>query len=217
MHLKKHQKRLADLLKGMSIVEITTAIGIIGIISIMVVSIYFAYFRLFSNQSKTIDIANETRIAIDAITNQIRESSAVVSSCPVGSPYNGCGGSTTSTSATSCNNTTNYSAKVVLQLWPLDSNSNPTDPGSSNYDYVVIKRDDLENTKLKMITYPSSTSSRKSSSLILSNEISCLSFTFDNADPTQASEVTAGITNTTTQFGKNYTQSQETRAVIRNK
>ncbi len=217
MAIKKHRKRLADLLRGMSVVEITAAIGIIGIISIMVVSIYFAHFRLFSNQSKTIDVANETRIALDAITNQIRESSAVVSSCPVGSPYNGCGGATTSSTATSCNNTTSYSAKVVLQLWPLDSNGNPTDPGSSNYDYVVIKKDDLENTKLKMITYPSSISSRKPSSLILSDEISCLSFTFDNADPTQASEVTAGITNTTTQFGKTYIQAQETKAVIRNK
>ncbi len=204
MSFIKHKKRLADLLKGMSIVEITAAIGIIGIISIMVVSIYFAHFRLFSNQSKTIDIANENRISLDAITNQIRESSGVASSC--------CSGSYTTSSTV-----------LVLQLWPLDASGNPIDPGASNYDYIIVQRDILENTKLVRITIPSATSSRQAKTDILSTDVSNLQFAYLDsneqpvADQTLASEVKVTLTNTSVQFGKTYAQTQETKAVIRNK
>lgn len=204
---RKHRRKIADLMRGLSVVEITGAIGIIGIISIMIVSIYFAHFKLFSNQSKTIDIANETRIALDTITNQIREASGVVSTCPGTSPYNGCGSATTS------------STVLVLQLWPLDSNGDPTDPGTTNFDYIVIKRDDLENTKLTRQIFPSAISSRQAKTDILSTDVANngLTFDYDNADFTQAGEITVTLTNTATQFGKAYTQTQETKAVIRNK
>lgn len=198
---KKTKNLFKIKLRGLSIVEIVTAIGLIGIVSIMVISVYLAQFRLFSNQNQSIDLANENRISLDEMAIQIKEAQAVVSTCAA------CSGYTTSATI------------VVLQLWPLDANGNPTDPGASNYDYVVYKRDDLENTKLVKITYPSAISTRKSGTDTLANNVSNLQFVYspDNLTPTTATEVTVTLENTNTNMKKTNTITQSTEAHLRNK
>ncbi|EKD62559.1 MAG: hypothetical protein ACD_52C00128G0002 [uncultured bacterium] len=193
--------------RGVSLVELITAIGLIGLVSIMVISIYITHFRLFSNQSQSIDLANENRLALDEMAIQIKEAQAIVSTCT----YPACSGYTTSATT------------IVLQLWPLDANGNPTDPGSSNYDYVVYKRDDLENTKLVKITYPATISTKKAGTDVLASDVSNLTFAYYNPfptvspDPTQATEVNVSLTNTNTNMGKTNTITQSTEAVLRNK
>lgn len=196
---KKAKGLLENKVRGVSLIELITAIGLIGLVSIMVISVYLAHFRLFSNQSQNIDLANENRLALDEMASQIKEAQAVVSTCAA------CSGYTTSTTT------------VVIQLWPLDASGNPTDPGSTNYDYIVYKRDDLQNTQLVKITYSSPISSRKSGTDTLSSDVSNLQFTYDNANPTLASEVTISLTNTNTNMKKTNTTTQSTEAVLRNK
>jgi hypothetical protein len=191
--------------RGVSLVELITAIGLVGLVSIMVISIYITHFRLFSNQSQSIDLANENRLALDEIASQIKEAQAIVSTC------SDCSGYTTSQTT------------LVLQIWPLDASGNPTNPGGSNYDYIVYKRDDIQNTKLDKKTYPASISSRKAGSNILASDVSNLTFAYYNPyptvspDPTLASEVTVSLTNTNTNLGKTNTITQSTEAVLRNK
>src|SRR4030042_5309575 len=112
---------------GFTLVELITSMAILGIASIMIASIYFAHARLFSNQNTSIDLSTESRLALDEMTNQIRESQSVVSSCPL------CGGDTTSPTA------------LVLQLWSLDVNDEPID---SAFNYIVYKRGTADNAKL---------------------------------------------------------------------
>ena len=193
----RHSK---GIIKGISLIELITGIAIFGLISVMVVSIYFAHFKFFSNQSKTIDLANESRNALEDITNQIRESSTIVSTC------------------TPCGSNSTSSTVLILELWPLDTNGYPQSPGASDFDYIMIKRDDLENTKLTMTTYPSGISSRPSSSKILSEDVSNLTFEYNPpGDPTAATEVTITLTNTSGELGKTHTLTQEAKAVLRNK
>ena len=208
MAYKKTKNLLKIKLRGLSIVEIVTAIGLIGLVSVMVISVYFAHFRLFSNQSQGIDLANENRLALDEMAIQIKEAQAVVSTCAAINPcaYN------------------TGPAIIVLQVWPLDSNGNPQDPGTSNYDYVVYKRDDLQNPQLVKITYPAAISTRKAGTDVLANDVYNLAFTYKDdtgtdvgANPTLASEVTVSLTNTNTNFGKTNTITQSTNAVLRNK
>lgn len=186
---------------GFTIVELIAGTAIIGLVSFLVAAIYFAHFRLFSNQNTAIDVASENRLAVDEITNQIRESETVVSTC------------------SACSGDMTGSTILVLRLWPLSAIGEPTDPGSSAYDYIVYKRDPLDNTKLIKKTFPDTTipSSRSPGSKIIAAKISNLQFTYDNADPTLASEITTTITNSAASSSKTHTYTQSAKAVLRNK
>lgn len=198
---KKAKSLLKNKIRGVSLIELVTAIGLIGLVSVMVISVYVTHFRLFSNQSQSIDLANENRLALDEMAIQIKEAQAIISTCAACSGY--------TTGATT----------VVLQLWPLDASGNPTDPGSTNYDYVVYKRDDLQNTKLVKITYSAAISTRKAGTDVLANDVSNLQFTYspDNLTPTTATEVAVTLTNTNTNMKKTNTITQSTEAHLRNK
>ena len=186
--------------KGLTMPEILIGIGLIGIIALFVASVYFAHFRLFSNQVTIIDVATQNKIALDEMTNEIRESQQVAASC--------CGGDTTGANV------------LVLQLWPLNASGEPQDP-SGNYDYIIYKRDPLDNTKLLKKIVPGSGSTRAASSKIIATNLGTnapdLSFTYDNVDPTQAAEVTASITTTRSNLGKTKTVPQSSKAILRNK
>lgn len=187
---------------GFTIVELVTGIAIIGLVSFLVAAVYFAHFKLFSNQNTAIDIASENRLAVDEITNQIRESETIVNTCSA------CGGDTTG------------STILVLRLWPLNASGEPTDPGSTNaYDYIIYKLDPTDNTKLLKKTFADATipSSRSSGSKIIAAKLSNLQFTYDNVDPTLAAEVTITITNTAKSSSKTHTYTQSVKAVLRNK
>ena len=160
-------------------------------------SVYIAHFRLFSNQNTAIDVASQNKLALDEIVNQIRQSQSVVTTCA------DCAGDTTSATV------------LVLQLWPQDASDEPLDNG--NYDYIVYKRDATDNTKLVRKIVADASSSRTSGTKIIATTISDLQFTYDNANPTQAGEVTTSVTTTATSQGKTQTTTQKAKAVLRNK
>lgn len=182
-------------------VEIIVGLGLIGIVALLIAIIYFAHFRLFANQVTGIDVLSQNKLALDEITNQIRQSQAVATTC--------------------CSPTETTSATVlVLQLWPIDASGEPFDPGASNYDYVIYKQDssDPNNIKLARKIKSAPTSSRTASTKIISGYLTSdgLQFTYDPDIPTSA-KVTVTV-KTTGQYGDRVqTQIQSATAVLRNK
>src|SRR3990167_4893772 len=119
--------------RGLSLIELLIAFSIIGLVSILVASVYFAHSRLFSTQNTSIDVASQNRLALDEMTNQIRESQAVVATCTLCPPD--------STSDT----------VVILQIWPIDSSGELFQPAGSDYDFIIYKKDSSDNTLVKKI------------------------------------------------------------------
>jgi len=184
---------------GLSLIELITGIAIFGLVILLAASVYFAHFRIFSNQNTSIEVASQNKLALDEMTNQIREGESVVNICP------------------NCGTDTTGDHVLILRLWPLNASQEPFDPGGSNYDYIIYKQSATDNTKLikKIIVDPSS--SRSSSEKILATDISSLQFSYDNADPAQASEITISLTTSGNSGSKTLTTTQTSKAVLRNK
>ncbi len=180
-------------------IDLLTGLAVGGFVLVVVASIYLAHFRLFSNQNTAIDAATQNKLALDEITNQIRQSQAVVSTCA------SCGGDTTGANI------------LVLRLWPLDGSGDPQDPAGSNYDYIEYRLDSTSPTNLIRKTFPYNTSTRKSDTRIVATNVSNLTFSYDNADPTLALEITTDVTTAKTANGKAQTIDQSAKAILRNK
>jgi len=184
--------------RAFTLVEILIGMTLLGMLSIVIGSIFISNFRLFRDESSAIAITDANKIALDDITNQIRESQSIAVSCTP------CGADTTGANI------------IVLQLWPLNAAGEPFD-GTTDYDYVVYKRDTTDNTKLKKIVYPHATSTRPAVNDILSTDVNILTFTYNNATPVQASEVTIRLKNSKTISGKVQDIDRQSKAVLRNK
>ncbi len=186
--------------RGLTLVELIAGLGIIGFVIVMFASVYIAHTRLFSSQNTQIEVASQNRLAVDEMVNQIRESEAVVASCLGCSP-----------DATGANT-------LIIQLWPLDINGDPTEPTTGN-DYIIYKRGGSDNTKLIKKIVPDTSSSRQSSEKIIASYISELTFTYepDNNDPPTATSVTVSVTTEGQSGAKTLTSTQSVKAVLRNK
>lgn len=187
-----------------TLVELVASMAIFGLIALMVGSVYMAHFRLFSNQNKIIDISNGNKIALDEITNQIRESKAVVATCPNCAP-----------------DTTNLqnqpSTTLVLELWPLNQNGEPFKPTGSAFDYIIYKRDAADNTKLIKKVIPDAASTRRQNEDVLIKEVDSLSFTFNSTTASQISQVETTLTTKGTTTNKTHTVTESTKTTLRNK
>jgi len=183
---------------GVSLVELLIAMSIVGILGVLIAALYFSHFKLFSSQNTRIEVASENKIALEEMTNQIRESQGVAASC--------------------CSPTETTGANVlVLQIWPLNASGDPTEPNPSpapQYDYIVYKK--VSDT-LKKTIVPAAGSTRPSSDKIIASKINALAFTFDNADVTQAAQVTINLTTQNTVNNITQTDTKTSTAVIRNK
>lgn len=186
-------------LKGITLIEILIATTIMAILVLLVGTAYFAHFRIFSNQSTAMDVTTQNKLALDEITNQVRQSQSVAAGCSA------CGSDTTGASV------------LILQLWPLDAQGNPTDPGTSNYDYIEYKLDQT-GTKLTKITHPYSGSTRPAGTQIIASSLNNLQFTYDNPTPASADQITINISTTQTNlYGKTFTTTDSSIALLRNK
>ena len=190
---------MASKLKGFALVEILVGFGLVGIVSVLVAALYLTNYKLFANQNTSIDVNSQNKIAVDEITNQIRQSQGVASSC--------CGGDTTGATV------------LVLQLWPLDASGDPKDPGVSSFDYIVYKQNPNNNKDLQRKIVPDASSTRVASTKIIATSLSStgLQFTYNNATPSQSSEVTVAITTTGASSGKTQTVTQIGNGTLRNK
>ena len=179
---------------GVSLVELLIGMSIVGFIGIFITSLYFSHFKLFSSQNTRIEVASQNKIALEEITNQIRESQGVTASCC--SPAE-----TTGTDV------------LVLQIWPLNASGDPTEP-TSGYDYIVYKK---VNDTLKKKVVPATGSTRPSSDKIIATKINTLAFTYDNADVSQAAQVTINLMTQDTVNNVTQADTKTSTAVIRNR
>jgi len=193
--------------EGISLPELLISISLFGIVSILFVTIVLTNSRIFSDQKTNIHIASQNRIALDEMTNQIRES-AEVTNCP----YPSCNPAISSTLST-----------LVLKIWPIDASGNPFDPTTTTGpDYIVYKLDDPpNNTRLvKMIfTTALNNSSRQNSSDILASGVTFL--LFYDADPLippsiATKEVSITLTTEGSSIRKTLSFQQTTKANLRN-
>jgi len=183
---------------GVSLVELIIGMSIVGFMGVLIAALYFSHFKLFSSQNTRIEVASENKIALEEMTNQIRESQGVAANC--------------------CSPTETTSADVlVLQIWPLNASGDPTEPNPNptpQYDYIVYKK---VNDTLKKQIVPASGSTRPSSDKIIASKINTLRFTYDNADVTQAAQVTINLMTQNTVNNVTQTDTKTSTAVIRNK
>lgn len=110
---------------GFTLVEILLGTALVGVIAFLMASVFIAHFKLFYDQNSVIDIASQNKLALDEITNQIRQSESVVTTCA----NNGCPDDVTGPNV------------IVLRLWPINSSGEIIDAQGTNYDYVVYKRE----------------------------------------------------------------------------
>ena len=111
----------------------------------MIGSVYLAHFRLFSSQSASIDTSAQNKIAIEEISNQIRESVGVAGTC----------NTTNAPPGTSSTNDV-----LVLNLWPLVLGV-PTNPVAGNSDCAVYTRNASNNFVKSVYLSNTLTSTRK--------------------------------------------------------
>ena len=211
-YLTNHLSNNLRFAQGLTLVELLIGMAILAFVSLMVGSVYLAHFRLFSNQSTSIDVASQNRIALDEIINQIREGNGVSSTASV----TGCGGAKTSG--------TSPSPTVVVKLWPLDTaTGDPFDPGSSApdtaYDYVLYCTD--SNNSLHKVIQKQTTgtaSKRTNSDKILATGATTLQFTYDLTPP-GTTQVVVQLATSAQNYDKKQTYStdQTGKAVLRNK
>ena len=185
---------------GLTLVEILVALGLVGFVSFLTATVYLAHFRLFSNQVIGFDASDHAKIALADIISSIRQGQAIASTCP----NNRCPDDSTGTSS------------IVLQLWALTAGGEPT---SSAYDYIVYRKDPFDSTKLLKKTFPDATSTRKSGTYTLTTFLdpNGLAFSYDDADPTQASEVSVTVTTNLSSINKTLTSTKTATALLRNK
>ena len=182
-----------------SLIEILIVLALLSVISLILGYVFISHFRLFNNVKSLVEVSSSNKLVLDELITQIREGEAIVSTC------SGCGSFVTG------------SGTLILQLWPLDANNVPFEPTSANYDYVIYSQDPIKSTNLLKKIIPDATSNRVASTKIMASDISNLNFTYNNLDPTQANEITVNVQNSIKITGRTQTNSQQIKAVLRNK
>ena len=184
---------------GVTLLELLIAMALVGIVGVLVAGIFFANSRLFSNQQTSIAVSDQSTLALDETTGQIRQAAKVVKTCA------GCAGATTGENT------------LILRAWPTDEQGNPVNPEGCFYDYIIYKRDPANNTLVKQVI-PHSQSSRTALTRIVATYVVNLEFSYDNANLAQASQITTNVkTQASTIFGKTHSSAQQAKAVLRNR
>lgn len=184
--------------QGLTLTELLVVMTLLAIVALVAGSIFIANLKLFRDETSIISITEDNKIALDEITNQIRESQSIAPTCTP------CGADATNANT------------LILQIWPLSASGEPFD-GGGNFDYIVYKRDAVDNTKMRKIVYPHPTSTRQSLNKITLSNITTFTFTYNNVTPSLASEVTIKIKNSSNIRGKIQEVDRESKAVLRNK
>ena len=193
--------------KGVSLVELLIGVGVLGSISVLFAVIIVTTSRIFSDQKTNVYLASQNRLALNEISNQVREAAGIAINCTV----------------CEANNTSN-SMILILQLWPINANGDPFDPGISGYDYIVYRLHPNNKNLLKKV-YPTdgNGSTRTVKVDILASDVINMTFCYDGIcapdpqNPGIASEVTINLTNEASSIHKTHSFTQSSKAVLRNK
>lgn len=157
--------------RGFSLLEILIVLGIFAIMLASLVPTYLRYGASFTRQSTMVDVSNSAATILDTFDSFTRQASAVRSTATVfGTLY------------------TSGSTTLILQIPSITVSG---DTIASTYDYAVIY---ATSSTCYFLLSPDASSARTGVTKKLSSVLGNLTFTYDNADVSQANTITADAT-----------------------
>lgn len=166
--------------KGFTLVEVIVVTGLVAILVVVGGGIYLANSRFYETQSGEILAIHNTREVGDRLSDYGRGAVAILSSYTYNSVVYNTGADT-----------------VIFQV-PSQNQSGGIISGS--FDYVIVGTDPANASRLLLIVDPAAGSKRLPRTRELTNQLASLGFTYDNADLSQAKNMTYQIT--VTQSGR---------------
>ena len=183
-----------NLSKGMTLIELLIGLAIFFILILFLANFFVSYYDSFNNLQASNLVSESTGIFINSISNVIRQASSVVSSRVV-----------------SGNTYTSDNTTIVLQVPSINSSSEVI---SGTYDYMVFY---LDADNIYWIVDADASSFRKSGSQIIGDNISYLSFTYNDAIITSSNKVDIVVTAQKEVKGKTFQSSLTQQVYLRNK
>lgn len=155
--------------RGFTLAEVIVVTALLAILMTLGVGIFLSNNRFYETQTGEVTSINSTRQAGDKINEYTRTALAFVTS--------------------RVHNSITYTAgaqTLILQLPAVDSSSEII---AGVYDYVIVSIDPNNSSRLILIVDSNPFSDRPAQLLELTNKLSILNFTYDNADLALARKV----------------------------
>ena len=154
---------------GFTLAEVLVVIGLIGILSVFAVGIFFSNNRFYQTQSGEINSIVSTRLISDRINEYGRVASAILSSRAFSS--------------------TTYTTGAETVIFQIPSVNGSGGIIAGTYDYALVSKDLSDATRLRLILDPNAASARIARDIELTTNLTSVTFTYDNGDPTLAKNV----------------------------
>ncbi len=164
--------------QGFTIVEVVVVIGIFALLMVVILNLLVWNQRLFGLHQSETQTTGSARSVMNSLERYVAQTSQIQTSRTIS-------GVTYTTDADT----------LVLQIPAYDSSGTLI---TSTYDYAVYN---LSGTALTHILETAGSSDRNNRTVQLSDTVKTLSFTYNNADVTQASTVTIDL-QTETEAGR---------------
>lgn len=145
-------------------------IAIASVLSVFAAGIFIANNRLYQNQSGEITAVSATRQIADRVNEYGRTAVGIVASRAYG-------GTTYTTSAET----------VIFQVPSVDASNQII---ANTYDYAFVTKDLSNASRLLLMLEVNAASARLARNTELTDKLSIVSFTYDNATPSLANNVT---------------------------
>ena len=182
-------------MRGFTLVEVLVVTALVVVLVLIGTGVFLANNLFYENQTGKVSAVNATREAADRIAQFGRGAESLVS---------------TYTYASITYNT--GTGTVIFKLPSLDASDQII---SGTYDYAMVTLDPVSPSKLWLIVDANPTSSRPERTLLLTDKLTSINFTYNNPDLTIANSVTYNLV--VTSAGRNpATEQVYGRVTLRN-
>lgn len=156
--------------KGFTLIEVIFAVAILVFMFVAITYLYNNYYNVYFYQQTNVSVADSAHAAMNELQNAALQADKIITSHTFS-------GKTYSTDQHT----------LVLEIPSIDDSGNIVD---GKYDYVVFY---TTGTNLYKRIQADAASSRSSNFTIIGGMISALTFTYNNADLSKASEISTDI------------------------
>ncbi len=157
--------------KGFTIIEVTVVVALSSVLLLGLFGIFDWQNKIYQLEQADVLATGSARVAMNNITKVIAQGVGIDSSVTIAGTNYTTGGST-----------------VIVKIPSYDSSENLID---DTYDYIIFSS---SGTNLNQVVELGDNSARKYNNKLLSDNIQTFTLTYNNADPTLASQVTVDIT-----------------------
>ncbi len=192
---RQKQKRNKPNTLGFTLIEIVIVLGLVSTLMIVLFTIFEGQLRNFGYQQAQLKATGSSRTAMDSLTRNIMQASAVDINRTINSVLY-----------------TSDSDAVVLRLPSMNSSYQTL---ADTFDFVTIY---LDGNNLYEIVEVGSGSFRKPTFRLLSDSVNSFTLTYDSATMADVTKITFDITTRTTIRGEQYVEMESSNvAFLRNK